>query len=186
MSATSEGNPPPTFVWILLRLRCYKVTPCIAIFFFFLTNGSLISSPAEVQSDLKRREAPCSPPPVLSGCTETLQSDVCDSSVQTTAHRTDNKDSIWIMLLISLGTGPFSVGARPWSLCTAAKDKHTLDTGPVIHHCAQRKGTKTNVSIFFSFHFICHDYTFPLVENHGAQASRIKWCQRSQITWCHL
>lgn len=30
MSGTSEGNPPPTFVWILMRLQCYKVTPCIA------------------------------------------------------------------------------------------------------------------------------------------------------------
>lgn len=30
MSGTSGGNPPPTFVWILLKLRCYKVTPCIA------------------------------------------------------------------------------------------------------------------------------------------------------------
>lgn len=59
------------------------------------------------------------------------------------------------MLLISLGTGPFSVGACPWSLCTTAKDKHTLDTGPVIHHRAGRKGTRRprQMCLFFlSFH----------------------------------
>lgn len=59
------------------------------------------------------------------------------------------------MLLISLGTGPFSVGACPWSLCTTAKDKHTLGTGPVIHHRAGRKGTgrpRQMCLFFLSFH----------------------------------
>lgn len=59
------------------------------------------------------------------------------------------------MLLISLGTGPFSVGACPWSLCTTAKDKHTLNAGPVIHHRAGRKGTgrpRQMCLFFLSFH----------------------------------
>lgn len=94
--------------------------------------------------------------PVSAGTHRDGASDAaCDCGVQSTAQRTDNKDPIWIMLLISLGTGPFSVGACPWSLCTTAKDKHTLDTGPVIHHRTGRKGTRRprQMCLFFlSFH----------------------------------
>lgn len=99
----------------------------------------------------------CGSPPPLSAvtCRDGASDVACDCGVQIAAPHTDNKDPIWIMLLISLGTGPFSVGACPWSLCTAAKDKHTLDTSPVIHHRARRKGTRRprQMCLFFlSFH----------------------------------
>lgn len=57
------------------------------------------------------------------------------------------------MLLISWGTGPFSVGACPWSLCTTAIDKHahTLNTKAVIHHHTGRKVGDAQDKCIFRF-----------------------------------
>lgn len=49
----------------------------------------------------------------------------CDSTGWTVAQSSDNKEPIWIMLLISSGTGPFSVAVCPWSVCGTAIDKRT-------------------------------------------------------------
>lgn len=112
----------------------------------------------------------------------------CDSSTWTTAQCTDNKDSIWIMLLISWGTGPFSVGDCPWSLCTAAIDKHTHSTPRLSSITALRERyevPKTNASFCFLFPLQWLDIFFhgasqrPHTENKVMPA--LPYC-----TWCHL
>lgn len=118
---------------------------------------------------------------------------VCDSSVPTTAQHTDNKDSIWIMLLISVRTGPFSVGACPWSLCTAAIDTHTHAQRQGCHPSLRReKGTsrprQMHLSVFFPPLFISSAMIRRApAENHSVQTGRIKWWQLClSCTWCHL
>lgn len=86
------------------------------------------------------------------------------------------------MLLISWGTGPFSVGICPWSLCTAAIDKHTHTQHQGCHPSLHwEKGTSCPRQICrcFFFYFICYDETFTLAENHSIQSKRRKGCPLS-------
>lgn len=114
--------------------------------------------------------------------------EVVHQAVQTTAQCTDNKDSIWIMLLISWGTGPFSVGACPWSLCSAAIDKHTHSTPRLSSITALRERyelPKTNASFcfFISSAMIRH---FLLVEHHSIHTENKVMPALSYCTRCLL
>lgn len=92
------------------------------------------------------------------------------------------------MLLISWGTGPFSVGACPWSLCTAEIYKHTHSTPRLSSITALRERCeppKTNASFCFLFPPQWLDTFFHGASQHPRTENKVMpaflYCTR-----CHL